>query len=342
MTEWPHILVIYTGGTIGMIEDPISKVLHPFDFDHLSKEIPELSKLNCSVETMTLGEPVDSSNMNPEIWVDIATIIEEQYHQYDGFVILHGSDTMAFTASALSFMLENLAKPVILTGSQLPIGMIRTDGKENFLTAVEIAAAKKADGTPRIPEVCVYFEYKLYRGNRTYKRSADNFEAFESPNFPVLAEAGVHIKYNDSLVLQPVDANLIVRKHMDCSIGIVYLFPGIQKQMMEAVLLNPDLKAVIIHTYGAGNAPTTGWFLDLLRQASDQGKVLVNLTQCTTGSVDQGRYSTGREMLQIGVIGGRDMTLETTVTKLMYLLGVGFDNEEIKRYLGQPLRGELS
>ena len=342
MKERPNILVIYTGGTIGMVEDPESKTLYPFNFEHLSGQIPELNKLAVNITTVTTHQPVDSSNMCPTLWRELVSIIEEAYNTYDGFVILHGSDTMAYTASALSFMLEHLAKPVVLTGSQLPIGVIRTDGKENFITAIEIASATNAHGDPMVPEVCVYFEYKLYRGNRTFKQSAEHFEAFVSPNYPTLAEAGVHIKYYPGAMLALPDQPLVVHQVLDERVGILFLFPGIGIDLVQAVLDNANLKAIILYTFGAGNAPSAPWFLRQVQQAIANNKILVNITQCTSGTVNQSLYATGRELEKLGVISGADMTMEAALTKLMYLLGHGFEREEVKHYFGQSLRGELT
>ncbi|HOT89715.1 MAG TPA: asparaginase, partial [Bacteroidales bacterium] len=257
------ILIIYTGGTIGMIEDAQSGALKTFNFDHLFNEIPELKKYNLRIASFSFDPLIDSSNMNPSNWIKIASTIKENYQAYDGFVILHGSDTMAYTASALSFMLENLAKPVILTGSQLPIGVIRTDGKENLLTAIEIAAAQK-DGKPMVPEVCIYFENNLYRGNRTHKFNAENFSAFISANYPSLAKVGVHIRYNHQAILSPKINFLIVHTKLDQNIAILKLFPGINQTVVDATLEKKGLKAVILETYGSGNAPTDSWFLNSL------------------------------------------------------------------------------
>ncbi len=342
MSDAPNILVIYTGGTIGMVEDPESKTLFPFDFEHLSGQIPELNKLDVNITTVTTHQPVDSSNMSPSLWRELVAIVSANYAMYDGFVILHGSDTMAYTASALSFLLENLAKPVILTGSQLPIGVIRTDGKENFITSVEIASAKNEFGDPMVPEVCVYFEYKLYRGNRTYKQSAEHFEAFASPNYPTLAEAGVHIRYFPNAIMGLSTEPLVTHQVLDERIGILFLFPGIGIDLVQSVLDNPNLKATILYTFGAGNAPSAPWFLRQVQQAVANDKILVNVTQCMSGTVNQSLYATGRELEKLGVISGADMTMEAALTKLMYLLGHGFEREEVKHYFGQSLRGELT
>lgn len=286
--ERRRVLIIYTGGTIGMVEEPSTKTLKPFNFDELSRQVPELNKLNFDLETIVVEPIIDSSNMNPEIWISLGHVIQENYHQFDGFVILHGSDTMAYTASGLSFVLENLGKPVILTGSQLPIGVIRTDGKENFLTAIEIAGAVKSNGEPRVPEVAIYFEYKLYRGNRTSKVSAENFDAFDSANFHLLAEAGVHIKYYDQYIRPLPKTPLIINPVMDNAVDVLYLFPGISDKVVERVVLAEDTKGIVMLSYGSGNAPTDDWFINLLEESIQSGKVIVNITQCITGHVVQG------------------------------------------------------
>ena len=337
-----RILLIYTGGTVGMVEDQASKFLRPFDFDHLVDQIPELKKLNVDLHSIALDKPVDSSNMHPVVWVALARMIGQHYDDFDGFVLLHGSDTMSYTASALSFLLENLKKPVVLTGSQLPIGVIRTDGKENILTAIEIAATRNPDGTAVVPEVAVYFEYKLYRGNRTHKLSAENFEAFASPNYPVLASAGVHIKFDEQAIVHPNwKDELNVNQMMSDEVAILHLFPGISEAVVQSIL-NLDVKGVLIRTFGSGNAPTYPWFIDALRQAKLGGKVLLNVTQCHTGTVEQGRYETSQDLVNIGVVGGRDMTLESGITKMMYLFGRGLSEEEVNHYLAVSLRGELT
>ena len=342
MRGLPKILIIYTGGTIGMVEEAGTKALRPFDFDHLSEQVPELSKLNILLDTIALDNPVDSSNMNPVIWVALGRMIEQNYHAYDGFVILHGSDTMAYTASGLSFILENLAKPVVLTGSQLPIGVIRTDGKENFLTAIEIAAAQNEVGDPMVPEVAIYFEYKLYRGNRTHKFSAENFEAFDSPNYPILAEAGVHIKYNRPDIWAPTGLDLKVNSLFNDNIAVLFLFPGINQAVVECITSNPALSGIVMKSFGSGNAPTYSWFLKAMRKAVESGKFIYNVTQCHTGTVDQGRYETSQELLEMGVIGGKDITTEAAVAKLMYLTGSNLTEEEVRNAMNVSLRGELT
>jgi len=341
MDQKTSVLIIHTGGTIGMVEDEKSGALKPFDFHHILKQMPELKKFNIRLETFSFDPLIDSSNMNPSNWVRLAEVIKENYHIYDGFVVLHGSDTMAFTASALSFLLENLAKPVILTGSQLPIGVIRTDGKENLITAIEIASAKK-DGKPIVPEVCIYFENNLYRGNRTHKFNAENFSAFMSANYPSLAKVGVHIRYNHQAIMSPVIDFLIVHSKLDNNLAILKLFPGINKTVVDSVLNISGLRAIILETYGSGNAPTDKWFIEMLSNALQKGIIILNVTQFKGGTVEQGKYETSADLYKIGVIGGADMTTEAAITKMMYLLGENFSNEEVKKLLCISIRGELT
>lgn len=339
MARRPNILLIYTGGTIGMIRDPKSGQLKPFNFSRLMDEVPELSKFNIDIHTHSFAKPIDSSDMQPEIWMELATLIGKNYNKHDGFVILHGSDTMAHTASALSFMLENLAKPVVLTGSQLPIGTIRTDGKENLITAIEIAAAQK-NGKAVVPEVCIYFEYSLYRGNRSNKFNAEHFRAFQSANYPLLAEAGVHINYNTAFIQSPAKGKLKVHTALDRNVAVLKMFPGITPEVVNAILSADKVKAVVLETYGSGNVTTQKWFIDALASAIKKGRIVLNITQCAAGRVEQGRYQTSAQLEKIGVIGGADMTSEAAVIKLMFLLGQ--KPKSIRRDLTRSLRGELT
>ncbi len=336
-----NVLIIYTGGTIGMVNDPKSHTFVPFDFKHLYQQVPELGKFDLNISVNSFDKPIDSSDMNIEDWVKIASTIKENYNDYDGFVVLHGTDTMAFTASALSFMLENLNKPVILTGAQLPIGVIRTDGKENLITAIEIAGAKQ-NNEPIVKEVAIYFEYKLYRGNRTHKYNAEHFDAFKSPNYPILAEAGIDIDYNYQALNKQVGGTLNVSSAMNCNIGVLKLFPGITPSLVKSIFSIDGIKAVIVETFGSGNGTTRKWFLDEIEQAVRNGIIVLNITQCNQGSVEQGRYATSIGLKNAGVIGGMDMTFEAAVTKLMYLLGNYSDIDEIKKLLQLNLRGEIS
>lgn len=341
-TSIPNILLIYTGGTIGMMKDPETGTLKAFDFGSLLDKIPELKLLTCTIETVSFQDPIDSSNMNPGYWLQIAEIIEDNYKAFDGFVVLHGSDTMSYSASAMSFMLENLAKPVIFTGSQLPIGDLRTDAKENLITSIQVASLWK-NGKPLIKEVGLYFEYKLYRGNRTTKINAEHFEAFSSPNYPDLAESGVHLKVNEGALWESKSSStLIVNKHMDANIVLIKLFPGIDETTIDCMLNRPNLKGAILETYGAGNCTTENWFIDTLSKAIDKGIHIINVTQCSGGSVSMGHYETSSHLKRIGVISGKDITTEAAICKLMYLLGQKTSNKDFKSVFENSLRGEMS
>lgn len=337
----PAILLIYTGGTIGMIKDFETGALKAFNFDQLLERIPELHLLDCSIDTYSFDEPIDSSDMNPEHWITIAEVIEKNYNHFDGFVVLHGSDTMSYTASALSFMLKNLAKPVILTGSQLPIGDLRTDAKENLITAIQIAGLQQ-NNQPVFKEVGLYFEYKLYRGNRTTKISAEHFNAFTSPNLPHLAESGVHLKINEHLLedFYP-NAPLQIHKELEANVFVLKVFPGINQAVLEAVLNIAPLKGIVLETFGSGNAPTEFWFINALQKAIDRGVKIVNVTQCWGGSVDMGKYETGTALKQIGVVSGHDITTEAAITKLMVLLPQKLSAEAFSKAFQTPFCGEL-
>lgn len=338
------ILLIYTGGTIGMKEDPSIQALRPFDFSQILEEVPELSKFAYRIDSYTFDPLIDSSDVEPTLWVSLAELIESRYDMYDGFVILHGTDTMAYSASALSFMIEGLTKPVIFTGSQLPIGAPRTDGKENLISSVEIAAAKDEDGHAVVPEVCICFDNVLMRGNRTTKINSDNFRAFRSENMPPLAEAGISIRYNTALIRRPGswDSRPVFHKELDTRVSILKLHPGITPQVVRSILCSPDPRAVIIETYGAGNAPSKEWFISLINEAAGMGKILLNVTQCIAGSVNMDIYATGKTLKEAGVTNGYDSTTESALAKLFHLMGRYSDEEEVRTGLENNLRGEIS
>ncbi|MCH5224781.1 MAG: asparaginase [Muribaculaceae bacterium] len=340
----PRILMIYTGGTIGMKENPETKALEPFDFNHLLDNVPKLKMLDYDISHRQFGHPIDSSDMHPCHWEQIVKVIEENYHEFDGFVVLHGTDTMAYTASALSFMLQHLSKPVIITGSQLPIGEVRTDGEENLITALQIAAAKDKDGRPMVREVAILFENYLWRGNRSTKKSADNFDAFSSNNYPELAKIGLGITFNkEALWRSPVtDSPLDAHYNMDTNVVCLDLFPGIQENVVRHILSTPGLKAVVLRTFGAGNAPRDRWFSEAIRDAVGKGLIVINITQCPNGEVAPYRYTTGLDLAQSGVVPGHDLTTEAALTKVMYLLGRGLKTEEVKHYMQCNLCGEMS
>ncbi|MDD2996530.1 MAG: type I asparaginase [Paludibacter sp.] len=342
MEKENSVLLIFTGGTISMSEDPANGALKPIDFNRLQEYMPELKQTGVKIKSIPFLPLIDSSDVEPAIWERIATTIQENYNEYDGFVVLHGTDTMAYTASALSFMLENLAKPVILTGAQLPVGMLRSDAKENLLTAIEIATAKE-NSMAIVPEVCIFFEDTLFRGNRTTKKNAEHFNAFNSYNYPALAKAGVHIKYFRTYIHYPAAGSALkVRTKVDRNVAILKLFPGITPHTVNAILNIPDLRAVVLETFGAGNAPRQLWFYDALKKATEKGILIVNKSQCGTGSVEMGRYETSLNLMSAGVISGFDITTEAIVTKLMYLLSECANIQEVKRKLSISLCGEMT
>lgn len=338
----PRILIIYTGGTIGMIEDPDTRALRPFDFSHLMENVPKVKMLDYHIDNIQFAPPIDSSDMRPEHWQHIARSIARNYDAYDGFVVLHGTDTMAYTASALSFMLRNLAKPVIITGSQLPIGEVRTDGEENLITALQIAASRDADGAPTVQEVAILFENYLWRGNRSTKRSADHFNAFKSNNYPYLAKIGLGITYDhdalDRNPGKPMEANF----GLDTSVMCVDVFPGLTETTLRHQLNTPGIKGIVLRTYGAGNAPTAPWFINAIRDACRRGIIVLNVTQCLNGSVHPTRYVAGDILSATGVISGHDITFEAAITKMMHLFALGVGHDEVARRLTMPLAGEMT
>lgn len=338
-----RVLLIYTGGTIGMGRSPITGVLEPLDFNHLVSCLPEFATLETGIDTYQFTPAIDSSDMSPRLWSQLVRIISDRYEQYDGFVILHGTDTMAFTASALSFMLENLTKPVILTGSQLPIGQLRTDGKENLITSIEIASAHHADGTPIVPEVCIYFSGQLLRGNRSTKTNADGFKAFESFNYPHLGDAGVNIIYHEEYILKPdYTKPLIPHFALDPNVIVFTLFPGVQESIIRHIIESPEIRSIVMRTYGSGNAPHHPWLLHLLREATNRGITVVNTSQCAAGSVEMGRYDTGFQLKKMGVVSGHDSTVESAITKLMFLQGHFTDINMVRACMNRNIRGEIT
>ena len=343
MTYNSKVLLIYTGGTIGMNRNPLTGALEPFDFEHLLNNVPELKQFDVQLETYQFDPPIDSSDMTPARWTELSHVIADHYDDYDGFVVLHGTDTMAYTASALSYMLENLTKPVIFTGSQLPIGMLRTDGKENLITSIEMAAAKDENGKARVPEVGIYFNGRLLRGNRTTKQSAEEFNAFESFNYPHLADAGVEILYHRERILQP-EWKKPMKPHfqLDNNVIIFSLFPGIREDLVRHIIATPNLRSIVMRTFGSGNAPQRPWVMQALREATQRGKIVINISQCLQGKVQMGRYDTGYQLQEAGVISGYDSTVESAVTKLMFLQSHYEDPLTIRQLMTQSIRGEIT
>ncbi len=339
----PRILIVYTGGTIGMIEDPERRALKPFDFSHLMENVPKIKMLDYKIDNIQFNPPIDSSDMNVSHWRSMVRSIADNYDDYDGFVVLHGTDTMAYTASALSFMLQNLNKPVIITGSQLPIGEVRTDGEENLITALQIAASRDPDGLPTVREVAILFENYLWRGNRSTKRSADNFNAFRSNNYPELAKIGLGIQFKrESLEKHVCDKPLAVYPEMDTNVFAIDLFPGLNERVFNHMLSAPGVKGIVLRTYGTGNGPTSEWFLEALRRTVDAGVLIVNVTQCVNGGVHSNRYIAGDMLAAAGVISGYDITFEAAIAKMMHLFGRGFSVDEVRRRFGEPIAGEIS
>lgn len=349
------VLLIYTGGTIGMGRNPRTGALEPLDFNHLVKALPEFEQIEASVDVHTFASPIDSSNVSPKEWALMVRIISDHYNEYDGFVILHGTDTMAYTASALSFMLENLTKPVVLTGSQLPLGQLRTDGKENLITSIELASYYRKryedeegitpddDEVPMVAEVCVYFNGHLLRGNRSTKCSADEFYAFKTFNYPHLCEAGVDFAFREPYILKR-DFSKPMTPHfvMDSQVLVFSLFPGIHESMVRHIFSYPGLRGIVMRTFGSGNAPQEPWLLKILKETTRRGVVIVNVSQCESGSVEMGRYDTGYFLQQAGVISGHDSTVEAACTKLMFLLGHHQDPNIVRTRMARNIAGEIT
>ena len=344
MTQKSALLLIYTGGTIGMKQDMKDLTLKPFDFSQILDEVPEIRKFAFKIDTYSFEPPIDSSDVEPSLWQNLARLIKEKYEDYDGFIILHGTDTMSYSASALSFMLDGLTKPVIFTGSQLPIGVPRTDGKENLISAVEIASAKDEEGHPAVPEVCVCFDSLLMRGNRSTKVNSEVFRAFQSPNFPPLAEAGINIRYNNEYIRKPNDwyQSLTINTELDTRVSILKIHPGITPEVVRNILCGKDTRAIIMEAYGSGNAPTRDWFLDIVKESSAMNKIIVNVTQCLAGTVNMNIYANGKALERAGVIDGYDSTTESALAKLFYLMGKSRDNEWVKAMMSRNLKGEIS
>jgi L-asparaginase len=342
MAVKPSVLIIYTGGTIGMVTNPRTGSLTPFDFSHIIDEMPELSKFDLELETIAFNPLIDSSDIQPEAWLQLAQMVYDNYARFTGFVVLHGTDTMSYTASALSFMLENQSKPVVFTGSQLPIGTLRTDGRENLITAIEIASATR-NGQALVPEVCIYFQNRLFRGNRSRKQNAEYFNAFASDNYPTLANVGINIVYNFPSIYYPTHSKpLILHNKLDTNVAILKIFPGISSGIVSSILSISGLRGLILETYGSGNAPTADWFIEAIEKAVVSGLVIVNITQCTAGQVDMKKYDTGIRMLKAGVVGGFDSTTEAALTKLMFLLGQYPDSKIVKECMTVSVSGEIS
>ena len=339
----PKILIIYTGGTIGMIENQQTGALEPFDFDHLIDNVPKIKMLDYQIDNVQVSPPIDSSDMSPDRWTEIACHIRDNYDSFDGFVVLHGTDTRAYTASALSFMMENMHKPVIITGSQLPIGEVRTDGEENLITALQIAAATRSNGQPVVQEVAILFENYLWRGNRATKMSADNFNAFKSNNYPPLARIGLGINYNhEALMHHYVEAPVNLRVAMDTNVMFIDLYPGMTETILRHQFNTPGVKGVVLKTFGAGNTPSAQWFVNVISEAVDRGIVVLNVTQCVNGGVHEKRYVSSDRLAAVGVISGHDITSEAAITKLMFLFGLGLSSDEVKRALLRPIAGEMT